>query len=95
MDVETQYLERKANYDKIAVGLELEKQGLERDCDTSQDEYLQEETKYHTLSNLISLAKIKQSRCDQERKWKAGEGSLMRDFQSLNDLYNVSLSFYL
>jgi intraflagellar transport protein 81 len=36
MDIETEYLERKANYDKIAIGLEMEKNALEKDCDTCQ-----------------------------------------------------------
>jgi len=29
-------MERKNTYDKVAVGLELEKQSLEKDCDTAQ-----------------------------------------------------------
>lgn len=36
MDVESEYLERKSTYDKVAVGLELEKQALEKECDTCQ-----------------------------------------------------------
>lgn len=36
MDVEAQFAERKSSYDKIAVGLEIEKQTLEKDCDTYQ-----------------------------------------------------------
>jgi hypothetical protein len=36
MEVETQFAERKSSYDKIAVGLEIEKQALEKDCDTYQ-----------------------------------------------------------
>ena len=36
MEVEAQFAERKSSYDKIAVGLEIEKQTLEKDCDTFQ-----------------------------------------------------------
>lgn len=36
MDVESQYQERKNTYDKVAVGLEMEKQGLEKDCNQFQ-----------------------------------------------------------
>jgi hypothetical protein len=36
MDVESQYQERKSTYDKVAVGLEMEKQALEKDCNTFQ-----------------------------------------------------------
>lgn len=36
MDVESQYMERKNTYDKVAVGLDMEKQALEKDCNTFQ-----------------------------------------------------------
>jgi hypothetical protein len=36
MDVETEYNERKSTYDKVAVGLEMEKQALEKECDDFQ-----------------------------------------------------------
>lgn len=87
MDVESEYLERKSTYDKVAVGLELEKQALEKECDTCQDDCLREETKYHTLTSLIGITRIKISRANDEKNWQAGEGSLMRDFASLKDLY--------
>jgi len=88
MDLESTYLERKNNYDKVAVGLELDKQTLEKECDLAQEDCLREETRYHTLTSLISIAKIKYERAEQEKKWQNGEGSLMRDFSSLRDLYS-------
>ena len=36
MEVEAQFAERKSSYDKVAVGLEIEKQNLEKECDTYQ-----------------------------------------------------------
>jgi hypothetical protein len=36
MDVESEYLDRKGTYDKVAVGLEMDKQALEKECDTFQ-----------------------------------------------------------
>jgi hypothetical protein len=36
MDVESQYMERKGSYDKVAVGLEIDKQNLEKECDSIQ-----------------------------------------------------------
>ena len=36
MDVEAEYLDRKNCYDKVAVGLEMDKQALEKECDTFQ-----------------------------------------------------------
>ena len=35
-DVESLYQERKSTYDKVAVGLEMEKQALEKECNICQ-----------------------------------------------------------
>lgn len=36
MDVESAYQERRITYDKVAVGLDLQKQTLEKDCNFFQ-----------------------------------------------------------
>jgi hypothetical protein len=36
MDVESEYLTGKNTYDKVAVGLEMDKQALEKECDSFQ-----------------------------------------------------------
>lgn len=36
MDVESEYMERKNTYDKVAVALEMDKTALEKECDTFQ-----------------------------------------------------------
>ena len=36
MDIESEYLEKKGSYDKVAVGLEMDKLALEKECDTFQ-----------------------------------------------------------
>ena len=36
MDIESEYLDKKGTYDKVAVGLEMDKQALEKECDTFQ-----------------------------------------------------------
>ena len=65
MDIESEYAERKGTYDKVAVGLELEKQALERECDQYQDECLREESRFHQLTNLATIARIKLERAGQ------------------------------
>jgi intraflagellar transport protein 81 len=45
LEVETEYTQKKQAYEKIAVGLELEKQQLESECDAFQDECLREESR--------------------------------------------------
>ena len=49
MDVESEYLERKNIYDKVAVGLEMDKQALEKECDTFQ---------VKKINNLTIISKI-------------------------------------
>ena len=91
MDIESEYAERKSSYDKVAVGLELEKQALERECDQYQDECLREESRFHQLTNMATIARIKLDRADQEKKWQAGNGKLMRDFASFKEFYQNKL----
>jgi intraflagellar transport protein 81 len=90
LDIESQYQEKKMIFEKLAVSLDLEKQTLEKECNTFQEECLREESKYHYLQNLIFISKIKLERSEQEKKWQNGQGRLVRDFASLKDLYNVS-----
>jgi intraflagellar transport protein 81 len=92
LDVESQYQEKKLSYEKVAVGLDMEKQSLEKDCTQFQDECLREESRYHQLQNMISLSKIRLARVDQEKKWQSGQGRLMRDFASLKELYTNKLA---
>lgn len=92
MDVEAAHTEKKEHYDKIAVGLDLEKQLLERECDTLQDECLREESRYHYINNQISINKIKTKRVEDEKAYQAGDGRMLRDFASFKDLYANKLA---
>lgn len=90
--MESQYQEKKLGYEKVAVGLEMEKQMLEKDCHQFQEECLREESRYHQLQNLINIAKIRVARVEQEKQWQSGQGRLMRDFASLKELYAHKLT---
>jgi intraflagellar transport protein 81 len=92
MDVESEYLDRKGTYDKTAVGLEMEKQKLERECDSFQEECLREESRFHYLNSMTAMAKIKLDRAEQEKKWQTGDGRMMRDFAHFKDLYAHKLT---
>lgn len=119
MDVESEYLTGKNTYDKVAVGLEMDKQALEKECDSFQvnndmisilqrldlylyflflfvyflqDECLREESRFHLLTSQCNITRIKLERAEQEKKWLAGNGRLLRDFASFKDLYSVSTS---
>jgi intraflagellar transport protein 81 len=93
-DLDTEYNERKNTFDKVAVGLELEKQSLEKECDDFQEECLREESRYHYLNNLITIAKIKLDRAEQEKKWqdKDSKGRMLPDFANIKELYNHKLT---
>mmetsp|Transcript_11256 Transcript_11256/g.10886 ORF Transcript_11256/g.10886 Transcript_11256/m.10886 type:complete len:562 (+) Transcript_11256:46-1731(+) len=92
MDVESEYLTGKNTYDKVAVGLEMDKQALEKECDSFQDECLREESRFHLLTSQCNITRIKLERAEQEKKWLAGNGRLLRDFASFKDLYANKLT---
>jgi intraflagellar transport protein 81 len=91
MEFESKYQEAKNTYDKVAITLDLDKQSLEKECDAFQEECLREESRYHTLNCLVTLAKIRLQRAEQEKKWNEGNGRMLRDFASFKELYTVSL----
>jgi hypothetical protein len=90
MELESRHQDAKANYDKVAITLEMDKQSLEKECDAFQEECLREESRYHTLNCLLNIAKIRLQRADQEKKWNDGNGRMLRDFASFKELYAVS-----
>jgi hypothetical protein len=81
-------------YEKVAIGLDMEKQSLEKECGQYQEEALREESRYFFTQNMISMAKIRLERCEQEKKWQSGKESMMRDIKCLKDLYTVSLVWF-
>lgn len=93
MEIDSSHKSKKEQYDKIVVGLDMDKQGLERECDTLQDEATREESRYHYLNNLIAINKIKLERVEKERKYQLGEGRMLRDFASYDELYTVYFFF--
>lgn len=92
MEVETKHAECKSTYDKVAIGLEMDKQALERECDAFQEECLREESRYHTLNCLVSMSRIRLQRAEQEKKWNEGHGRMLRDFASFKELYNHKIA---
>ena len=54
---------------------------------------MREESRYHYLNCLVSIAKIKIERANQEKKWQSGDGSrMMRDFSSYKELYSQKIT---
>jgi len=49
MELEQTFLDKKARYDSVCVGLESERSMIESECDELQEECLREESRYHYL----------------------------------------------
>ncbi len=50
---------------------------------------MREESRYHYLHTLITMANHKLERAELETKYQRGEQRMMRDFGSLKDLFTV------
>ncbi|CAN0046252.1 unnamed protein product, partial [Hapterophycus canaliculatus] len=72
---------------QVAVGLEVERQQLEHECNTSQEDALSEESRYHFLQSLCSITDARLESVRQDERWEKGEGRLLPDFQCHRDLY--------
>lgn len=86
-EMEQTYLERKAQYDNTAVGLETERIKLEQECGAFQEDCLREESQYHTLHCLLQIEQAKVDKVEQEVAFEKGSGRLLRDIKSFQELY--------
>eukprot|EP00639_Heterosigma_akashiwo_P025865 CAMPEP_0194706812 /NCGR_PEP_ID=MMETSP0295-20121207/29781_1 /TAXON_ID=39354 /ORGANISM="Heterosigma akashiwo, Strain CCMP2393" /LENGTH=649 /DNA_ID=CAMNT_0039602819 /DNA_START=182 /DNA_END=2132 /DNA_ORIENTATION=- len=86
-EVEGEYLKKRSVYEKVAVGLEVEKQELETACTEKQDGCLQEESRYHYLQCLKHIAEATLDKVRQEEKYQKGKGRLLPEIQTFQDLY--------
>ena len=86
-EVETEYNRKRQMYDKVAVGLEVERQQIEQEADALQGDCLREESNYHYFQNLTSIAQANLDRVRNEEKWSRGEGKLLPNFDTYAALY--------
>ncbi|CAM9655092.1 unnamed protein product [Pylaiella littoralis] len=91
MEIEAEYQEKRGGHDKVAVGLEVERQQLEHECNTSQEDALAQESRYHFLQSLCSIAEARLQSVRQDERWEKGEGRLLPEFQCHRDLYEHKL----
>lgn len=54
---------------KVAVGLEVERQQLEHECNTSQEDALTEESRYHFLQSLCSITEARLQGVRQDERY--------------------------
>ncbi|DAZ95015.1 TPA: hypothetical protein N0F65_003641 [Lagenidium giganteum] len=86
-EMEQTYLEKKAQYDNTAVGLETERIKLEQECHAFQEDCLREESQYHYLHCMLQMEKGKIEKIEQEMEFEKGNGRLLRDIKSFQELY--------
>lgn len=86
-DMEQTYLEKKAQYDNTAVGLETERLKLEQECHAFQEDCLREESQYHLLHCQLQIEQAKVDKIQQEMEFEQGQGRLLRDIKSFQELY--------
>jgi len=86
-EVDAEYSRKKQSYDKVAVGLEVERQAAEHEADALQEDCLQHESNYHYYANLTGIAQASVDRVRNEDKWSAGQGHLLPNFRTYADLY--------
>jgi len=86
-EVESEYLKKRSVYEKVAVGLEVEKQEMENDCNEHQQECLQEESRYHYLQCLKNISEAQLEKVKQEENYQKGEDSLLPNIKTWTDLY--------
>jgi intraflagellar transport protein 81 len=88
-EMEQVYLERKAQYDHTAVGLEAERLKLEQECAAFQEDAIREESQFHLLHCQLQLQQGKADKIAQEIEFEQGASSarLLRDIRSFQELY--------
>lgn len=88
-EMEQVYLERKAQYDHTAVGLEAERLKLEQECAAFQEDALREESQFHLLHCQLQLQQGKADKVAQEIEFEQGTSNarLLRDIRSFQELY--------
>ena len=84
-------MERKAIFENSAAGLESERLQLERECTTYQTDAMREESRYHMLNCMIQVGCVNEEKIRLEDKFCRGDGELLPQFRSFQDLYNSKI----
>ena len=79
-------------FESTAAGLESERVKLELQCGRNQDEALKVEREYHMLNCMLQKAEVDLERVELEEQFSKGEGQLLPDFKSFQELYQNKIS---
>ena len=75
----------------MAAGLESERVKLERDCESYQVDCQREESRYHMLNCMTQISNANLERVQLEEQFSRGNGELLPQFRSFQDLYNSKI----
>jgi intraflagellar transport protein 81 len=84
-------LEAKSVFENMAAGLESERVKLERDCESYQVDCQREESRYHMLNCMTQISNSNMERVRLEEQFSRGNGELLPQFRSFQDLYNSKI----
>ena len=79
-------------FESTAAGLESERVKLELQCGRNQDEALKVEREYHMLNCMLQKAEVDLERVELEEQFSKGEGHLLPEFKSFQELYQNKIS---
>merc|ERR1711907_429918 len=65
-ELEQVYLEKKAVFEQMAVGLDTARLKLEQECDAFQNDCLGVESRYHQLQSMIGIIEARYSKVQEE-----------------------------
>eukprot|EP00937_MAST-01D_sp_MAST-1D-sp2_P004596 g4596.t1 len=86
-ELEQVYLEKKAVFENMAVGLDTARMKLEKECDAFQDGCLAQESRYHDLQARIGIVDAQWNKVQEEMEFERKNGRLLRDFRTYQELY--------
>ena len=86
-EVETNYLQKKANYDNVSSIQSNVQEKLENECDAIQEKWLCAERRYHYLDNMIDTVQSNLQHAFLEGRCQQGLEHYSSEFPSLDALY--------
>jgi len=91
-EVEAVYLKKKKQHDNIALGLESERMGLEKEVEDNVLGIQEEESAYHFLNCLSTITQVRLDQMSQELSYQVGDERLNSEHKSYKEMYERSIT---
>lgn len=86
-----EHTDKKAMYDGVAVGLQVQRSGLDQEVRTLWNEAMSEESRYHYLQCMMKSLELQEETVATELRSYVGAGSAEKMKKSLRDEYTVKI----